>query len=259
MGDSNFPKTLYKSTRGGKILQYQGLYEQYSRLGLTNAEDRPIAIQGLQQRLLDTMEVRGGFGILDEGDMRGLLRRSLLWCRGPDSLTPKLSRITFPPDSVPVPSWSWMAYTGGKDYPGAIDYLDLEFDTWDWEDLQSPWSQPKEEEATSDTASPSNRTTASDETMLVATARDIDLDAAYEEDGDLRLDDPDTELSDATLCVVLGKAKGSTSLEEQKNCVLIITPSGKLDGNGKQLYERIGTGFLPGKCISPSGFEVCIH
>ena len=95
--------------------------------------------------------------------------------------------------------------------------------------------------------------------MLVATARDIDLDAAYEEDGDLRLDDPDTELSDATLCVVLGKAKGSTSLEEQKNCVLIIAPSGKLDGNGKRLYERKGTGFLPGKCISPSGFEVCIH
>ena len=76
------------------------------------------------------MEVRGGFGILDEGEMRGLLRRSLLWCRGPDSLTPKLSRIKFSADSVPVPSWSWMAYTGGKDYPGAIDYLDLEFDTW---------------------------------------------------------------------------------------------------------------------------------
>jgi hypothetical protein len=69
--------------------------------------------------------------------------------------------------------------------------------------------------------------------MLVATARDIDLEAAYEIDGDLRLDDPDTELSDATLCVVLGKAKGSTSPEEQKNCVLIITPSGTLGGNGK--------------------------
>ena len=35
MGDSNFPKTLYKSTRGGKILQYQGLYEQYQDEGFT--------------------------------------------------------------------------------------------------------------------------------------------------------------------------------------------------------------------------------
>ncbi|KAG9199164.1 hypothetical protein G6514_008993 [Epicoccum nigrum] len=95
------------------------------------------------------------------------------------------------------------------------------------------WGQPKEGEDIAETASPSNPTITSDETMLVATARDIDLEAAYEIDGDLRLDDPDTELSDATLCVVLGKAKGSTSPEEQKNCVLIITPSGTLGGNGK--------------------------
>lgn len=253
LGDSNFPNTLLSTSQGGKILQYQRLYKDYSRLGLSVPWDRPIAIEGLQQRLLDTMGVKGGFGILDEGETRGLLRRSLLWCRDGD--TPKLFRIRFPKGRSSVPSWSWMAYTGGVSYPGGIDYLDLDFDSWGWEDLHSPWSQADDntnENKSSAPLSAAKRT-------LIATARDLDLGAAYNDDGDLTLDDPDTPVLDTTVCVVLGKAKGITSAKEQRNCVLIIVPSGRKDEDGIEIYERVGTGFLPGKCISPSGFIVRIH
>lgn len=96
LGDPNFPQILNPAPQGERILRYQELYQMYSRLGLTMAYDRPTAIDGLQQRLLRTMTVQGGFGVFDEGETKGTLRRSLLWHRGND--TPNLTRISFPPD-----------------------------------------------------------------------------------------------------------------------------------------------------------------
>lgn len=190
------------------------------------------------------MGVKGGFGIFDEREMRGLLRRSLLWCR--DSQTSKLVRIDFASDTY-VPSWSWMAYNG------AISYLPLKFGAWEWEDLESPWSNSTEVSDAAESISPLRETT------LVAKARDLDLGAALEDEGGLILDDPATVLRDTTVCVVLGGAKGATSALEQKNCVLIIEPTKDKAEEGKHIYERVGTGFLPGKCISRVGFEVHIH
>ncbi|KAJ8110945.1 hypothetical protein OPT61_g6345 [Boeremia exigua] len=226
LGDSNFPNTLYTTSQGGKILQYQ------------------VAIQGLQQRLLHTMDVKGGFGIFDEGEMRGLLRRSLLWCR--DVNATKLVRVSFPRDTC-IPSWSWMAYSG------AISYLHLKFGAWDWEDLTSPWSHPINETDADENASSMRETT------LLAKARDLDLGAALEDEGELTLDDPATVLRDTTMCVVLGRAKGAVSALEQKNCVLIVRPTGDKAWHGESIYERVGTGFLPGKCISRGGFDVRIQ
>jgi hypothetical protein len=276
LGDSNFPNTLYSSSKGGKILQYQGLYKQYSNLGLTNPWDRPIAIEGLQRRLLNTMSVRGGYGIFDEGDTRGLLRRSLLWCRDP--IIPKLLRIQFPTEREPMPSWSWMAYWGGRNSPGGIDYLELDFDTWSWEDLQSPWSCVAEDENEEETKDKSAlgeayallRNDKSDvkstsvpsraKYVLVAYAREMDLNAVHDGDGDLFFDNPDEAPLKRTMCVVLGRAKGTrTPAKEQKNCVLVVSPTGEKSNDGKDIYERVGVGILPRMCIAEKGFKVEIQ
>ncbi|CAO2649036.1 Nn.00g099850.m01.CDS01 [Neocucurbitaria sp. VM-36] len=246
LGDPDFPHILSDATQGEKILRYQKLYCEYSRLGLSKPYDRPTAIDGLQQRLLRTMRVRGGFGIFDEGVTRGLLRRSLLWRRGIE--TPSLSRIHFPPESVVavVPSWSWMAYTGG------IDYLQPDFGSFEWEDLQSPWS----------TQAPNNVSNTDPRTAnitLNAKAREFDLGAAVQGEGELIFDNPGGSSQPKTLCVVLGKAKGSPSLETQRHYVLVVVMTGNRDRNGERMYERVGTGYLPGKCISPSGFSVSIQ
>ncbi|GAW14723.1 hypothetical protein ANO14919_041260 [Xylariales sp. No.14919] len=98
------------------------LFQQYSSLLFTNPTDRPIAVSGIQRRLLEAFGTRGGYGVFDE-DVKtgqlGLLRRSLLWHRAVDREgNSRLSRIEFSaaerPDSAApvVPSWSWMAYTG---------------------------------------------------------------------------------------------------------------------------------------------------
>jgi hypothetical protein len=91
-----------------KIQLYQDLYERYSNLALSVKTDRPIAIKGLETRLIRTFETVGGYGIFDL-----YLHRGLLWQRSGDTL----DRITSRGERVP--SWSWMAYEGG------IRYMDV--------------------------------------------------------------------------------------------------------------------------------------
>lgn len=247
LGDANFPDVLYNATQGDKITRIQELYKKYSKLGLTKDWDRPVAIGGLQQRLLRTLRVAGDFGILDEGATRGLLRRTLLWRRHPDELS--MSRIDFKHarTKLNIPSWSWMAYTG------RIDYLKIEFGTYSWENIQSPWT-PNESRWW--TVNAENA-----ETALFAPARRYDLGAAKASEVEIILDAsdyvynaPKSRLPPDSLCVVLGIAKGKESESERKHCVIIIKPTGEQDGT--TVYERIGAGFLPGKCLAPRPMNV---
>lgn len=246
LGDPEFPHILSRASQGERILRYQELYRKYSRLELSKPYDRPTAIAGLQQRLLRTMRVNGGFGVFDEGVTRGLLRRSLLWRRGAD--TARLTRINFPTESVvsAVPSWSWMAYTGG------IDYLQPEFGSFEWEDLQSPWSSNSPQNVSQTDFSTVNM-------ALIATARQYDLGAAVLSEGELIFDTPNRSSMPKTLCVVLGKAKERSLQEMKRYYVLVIAVAGHDGRAGETVYERVGAGHLPGKCISPSGFFVRIH
>jgi hypothetical protein len=245
LGDPDFPQILSDATQGAKIRRYQRLYREYSRLGLSKSFDRPTAIDGLQQRLLRTMRVKGGYGVFDEGLTRGLLRRSLLWRRGTD--THSLSRIHFPPESVVsyAPSWSWMAYTGG------IDYLEPEFSSYEWEDLVSPWSSNRTPIVSTNPATAN--------IALVATAREYDLGVAVPGEGELIFDTPGGSSQPKTLCVVLGKARGSPNPETQRHYILVVAAMAGQDRVGSKVYERIGVGYLPGKCISPSDCSITIH
>ncbi|ROW10118.1 hypothetical protein VMCG_02144 [Cytospora schulzeri] len=141
LGDPDFPKVAIDSSREGKIFLYQDLFSKYSRLEFTHGQDRPVAMAGIERRLVESFGVRGGFGILDDDDeMPGLLRRSLLWCRA--RTTPRLKKVNFEGANSlkqivsPPPTWSWMAYEGAINYlkvvNGAVD--------WNTEGVHSPWS-----------------------------------------------------------------------------------------------------------------------
>ncbi|KAF3766598.1 HET-domain-containing protein, partial [Cryphonectria parasitica EP155] len=129
LGDPNFPKVAIESSRGGKILFHQSLCKQYSRLAFTRQTDRPVAISGLEKRLVQSFGVSGGYGVLNDTKNPGMLRRSMLWHRASDCTT--LRRISFA-RSAP-PTWSCMSYEGPIDYP------DLPFAQVEWEqcDIQS--------------------------------------------------------------------------------------------------------------------------
>ena len=110
-----------------RIELFEDLYERYSRLSLSYPSDRPIAIKGLEIRLMDTFNTFGGFGILNK-----YLHRCLLWQRAGKTL----KRIqSFCRDNQ-VPSWSWMSYDG------PISYMIVPFGQASWsEDILSPFAK----------------------------------------------------------------------------------------------------------------------
>ncbi|KAF3051863.1 hypothetical protein E8E11_010396 [Didymella keratinophila] len=226
LGDPNFPRILNAASHGERIIRCQDLYKRYSRLGLAQPYDRPTAIDGMQQRLLRTMDLEGGFGVFDEGNMRGLLRRSLLW-RRPDHVE-SLGRIKFPVDrgATSIPTWSWMAYDG------PIDYLDLDFGRLDWADLISPWSPERRPNTTS----------------LLARVSKYTVPEALKGDISIILDTPGASGCDERNCVILGTQKDG---EEKIHYVLFVAAFS--NKKGEVYYERIGTGSLHGRCILGAG------
>jgi hypothetical protein len=145
LGDPNFPnKAMRVKSRALKIEYFQDLYKQYSRLGFTRWEDRPVAIAGLEKRLQKAFNTKGRYGIFDDGNKTdgSLFHRSLLWRRAWEvdekGDGDPLVAITFPAaKNFHVPSWSWMAYKGG------IDYTDPPYQTAIWETagIIPPWTR----------------------------------------------------------------------------------------------------------------------
>ncbi|SPQ24631.1 1c852c8e-3c27-4064-b4f6-a4ad5c015261 [Thermothielavioides terrestris] len=241
LGDAKFPQILMDARQGERILRVQDLYKRYSRLELTNAFDRPVAIDGLQARILSALKSRGGLGVLDEGPgKKGLLRRSLLWHRADQ--TARLDRIVFPAARAisVVPSWSWMAYTG------AIDYISPEFGSVEWEEMQSPWSGRH---------SPLLSEGQGGNIALVAKARQYDPFKAKPEDTKLVFDSPGLSEQGETLCVVLGQQTDSM----RRTYLILVRSTAGRDRNGSKIYERVGAGYLPGNCIGEERGMVTIH
>jgi len=233
------------ASKGERILRYQDLYRNYSRLGLTWPKDRPVAIDGLQSRLLDAFDTEGNFGIFDEGPQGGHLRRSLLWHRGNDvPHDPGLVPITFSDHSgsaSAVPSWSWMAYSGG------IDYLKLEFNGVEWMELKSPWTRVSWGNSPSVMPGQPGGVIA-----LGGKARTFDVGKVDE--GEICLIYDKTESLLAVECVVLGIKQEGLFPAARRNYVLLVAPT---PADGKT-WRRVGVGYLPGSCISETWSSVVI-
>lgn len=227
------------STKGTRIRFYEELYEGYSRLDFTKAYDRPIAIAGLEQRLVTAFETHGGYGVF-QGEFFG---RSLLWVRDA-RFTDKLKKIDFPSSQkYAVPTWSWMAYQG------AITFMNLPFDEVDWEEgrdaIKSPWTW-----SDSSSSSTTWHTGNSNENIdLTAYARDLVSPGSAEKG--IVYDQGRTGLADGRLkCVVVGKEKVRDEKTDvallRHYYVLVVVPRRGLEIG----YERVGAACLPGTCIT---------
>jgi len=253
MGDPNFPEILNVAKQGERIFRCQKLFEDYSRLGLSNEADRPVAIDGLQQRLLRTMDVKGGFGILEDKEQKGLFRRFLLWCRGSDMGAEPLTRIKFPSDRAIsfVPSWSWMAYTG------RIDYLKLDFAMFDWADIESPWSS-KAETAQTDPAAAKIALKAEAQNYEYA-PEPFNPHVPVQKEGQIIFDNPNHSNPDNTQCVVLGIHKGEKPVEERMHYLIVVKATNDQTSDGTRIYERVGAGYLPGRRVKGERVKAVIH
>lgn len=241
LGDPNFPKVGMESSRGGKIRLHQSLCMQYSRLALSRQTDRPIAISGLEKRLVESFGLSGGFGILHEVSNPGLLRRSMLWHRASDC--PGLKRIQF--DGVAPPTWSWMSFEG------QIEYLDLPFAkvTWEEEDVHPPWTGSGTGRWYSTNDPPESMTM----TVLV---RDLEMSSSLTvESCRIIMDIPNgTTIQKHAKCVVLGRLKGTAADRENGSetlAVLLVSAATSQRSSAVQAYNRMGVASVPGSWIKP--------
>ncbi|KAK0653986.1 heterokaryon incompatibility protein-domain-containing protein [Cercophora samala] len=257
LGDPNFPQVALTSSKGAKIRLYESLYKTYSRLQFTRAYDRPIAIAGLEQRLVAAFETRGGYGIFDRIPFFG---RSLLWtCEEPGGM----QRIEFPKEGlgryrVP-PSWSWMAYTG------AIGFMDLPFDGVHWleDDVRSPWG-PAVWEVNLDTSGSGSSTASSmwhtgrtdQDNHLTGRGRKlvIGLEVAEKKiKWDAGRSPPGLLDAKDLRVVAVGrrKSKSNKPAVALEHHVLVVVGIGGWTGSGgRRRYERVGVGSLPGDWIT---------
>lgn len=220
----------------------------------TQDTDRPVAISGLEERLIRSFQVSGGFGVFD-GDGPSPLRRSLLWRRAPD--VGRLEMIDFqsvnstasPPPSPPT--WSWMAYNG------AIQYLEVPFGRVEWEEneIRSPWfGRPAGTWSYS-------RDRSNHRLVLTVTARSFDAQTAYEIGDTIILDDPARweALIPTIRCVILGKLRDDVQTTRKNTLyyVLLIASANQKGWWDTPAYRRVGVGIIPGSLFSAAGPASC--
>ena len=238
LGDPQFPSKAFRThSRALKISYFQGLYQNYSRLRLTRAEDRPLAIAGLESRLLKAFGTKGGYGIFDDGPDGELFHRSLLWQRGSD--VESLKPITFGGSNIKVPTWSWMAYEGG------IDYGDPPFGTTDWtaSEVQSPWESGHRLRAGSD---PENAGLA-----LTATVRDFDVAGRRGDEVRIVYDTKRSFLSAWRYgCVIIARSHDGMENRDKRHYVIVVLSTNVPSAREERSYRRAGVGYMLGKYIT---------
>lgn len=240
LGDPNFPNVATNSTKGGRIRLYESLYKQYSRLQFSRDYDRPIAIAGLEQRLIRAFDTQGGYGVFER-----YFWRSLLWQR--DSDVARMKETDFPSkQQFRVPTWSWMAYEGG------ITFMDLPFDgvQWEEEEIRSPWTPSRASSSSWHTGNANGRID------LTGMARNLNLTLG---DQHIVYDSGVRPTGRTTKCVVIGRQKSevATDVVRQRHYVLIVAQ--KPGAENDKIYERVGVGSMPGSWITLDGPVLKVH
>ncbi|KAG7046366.1 HET-domain-containing protein [Colletotrichum scovillei] len=223
LGDSDFPHSIDTYVRGMKIELYQDLYQKYSGLALSSIGDRPVAIRGLEARLIRTFGTVGSHGVFDI-----FFHRCLLWKKANHSLDRIDSELL---RGVHVPSWSWMAYAG------EIKYLNVPFNKYSWDaDIISPFSN---------WSSQSMKERSENEAACEIKAPVWD----FRDAGSLKLelDNPDRGLSNLK-CVIVARKKDLQGDPQQSHYVIVVH-SVAIDGLCG-VYERVGVAEVRGEQIA---------
>lgn len=217
----------------------QALYNQYSKRTFWDAQDRSIAIAGLERRLTSVFDTRGGYGMFES-----FLERSLLWKRADTSA---LKLIKFPPERN-VPTWSWMAYDG------VISYVEADFNKVDWtNEYSSPFDSGSGARGKWHwEADLSNRPP----TLGLKNVRRLKTSMSTDElSKTISLDIPDGKDPTSFRCVVLGKARldGEIGPHGLRCYVLLVKPS--TDRHLRGVFTRVGSGVLYEDQIIWSDYE----
>lgn len=208
--DSNFPKRLLDSGQERTLNCISYLVQEYSKRDLTEPTDRCVAISALEDCIKGALNERYGrasnYQSSRYGIFRDLLHRNLLW-RADDC---QLKKIEY---KSPLPSWTWMAYSGG------VKFIDVSFGEMQWID--------------------SIRFDKETEKAIIATLWVFREGAGK---GHIHYDLGEVNRLDDEYCVVVGKtvpksAYKPNSPSSTEYHILVVVPTG-VDGE----YRRVGAG-----------------
>ncbi|TGO26546.1 hypothetical protein BPAE_0057g00220 [Botrytis paeoniae] len=233
LGDPNFPDYTIRpsSTVGDQIKLFIDLFERYTRLEFSHSEDRPIAIDGLMERLTIAFKTRSLAGLF-----KTFWGRCLLWRRADN--TGPLKKI--PPGAHSrrtPPTWSWMAFDG------AISFIEPGGGHVSWNDagVNLPFAN-----LTGYQTSWLRTSCQNDSVAIQAEAFDFNIPANTSR-SEAYIHYDDSTISTAK-CVIVGTDKYHVNdASMKKHYVLIVKPLSEILGTTS--YERCGVGYIPGKYI----------
>ncbi|KAF2690916.1 HET-domain-containing protein [Lentithecium fluviatile CBS 122367] len=216
--DPDFPSRFLSSGKRRILDCISSLFQDYSKRNLTVPTDRCVAIYGLEDRIAGALKCQSRYGIFQK-----YLHRNLLW-QAPND---KMKKIAY---DHHVPSWSWMAYSGG------IQFMDIPLGTVDWIDHLR-----FDEECECDHAIFSNLWKFQNCTMGLYEAQYAILDSFGEKRGWIQYDVEGGKDHRKEQCVVVGR-KSHDGIEEYY--VLVVSPT-SVDGE----YRRVGIGLIQSDCV----------
>jgi hypothetical protein len=197
------------------------LLQNYSKRGLTKDTDRCAAVSGLEIRIARALGCSSRHGIFEKH-----LHRNLLW----QASDRKTERIAYD-NNQEVPSWSWMACSGG------IEFMDIPMGSVSWAKTIAFDTECGFAALIADVGN------FLDCTMDAEGDRCIVLDiSTNKEAGWVRYDIEGSVEDSEDHCVVVGRTEDNNIAQEYY--ILVVVPTGK-DGE----YRRVGVGKVGTGCV----------
>jgi hypothetical protein len=206
------------------------LFQDYSNRGLTEPTDRRVAASGLEARIAGALDCNSKYGIFKKH-----LHRNLLW----QTSDKQTERIAYT-NNQEVPSWSWMACSGG------VEFVEVKIGSVSWVKALAFDTKCDPAALIADVGKLLGCTIKSEGDRCIV----LDI-STNNEAGWIRYDiESDAEGSE-NHCVVVGKTEDNNAA--QQYYVLVVVPTGK-DGE----YRRVGVGKVGTGCVERLGSDVRI-
>ncbi|KAF2196147.1 hypothetical protein GQ43DRAFT_499630, partial [Delitschia confertaspora ATCC 74209] len=230
--DPQFPKRLLQFGDQRIVDFISSFFQDYTKGNLTIPTDRCVAISGLENCIKDVLKCKSRYGIFQK-----YLHRNLLWTASGE----KVKKIAY---EHHVPSWSWMAYSGG------IQFMNIAFNAVHWID-----NLRFDEECECDHAIVSNVWKFQNCTMELHGALYKILDSDGMPRGWVQYDIEDGEELDKEWCIVVGRIEDNENdaLGIKKYYILVVRPT-SVHGE----YKRVGIGLIQIEYLVSWGVNVRI-
>ena len=206
------------------------LFQDYSNRGLTEPTDRRVAASGLEARIAGALHSNSKHGIFEKH-----LHRNLLW----QTSDKQTERIAYT-NNQEVPSWSWMACSGG------IEFVEVNIGSVSWAKALAFETKCDPAALIADVGKLLGCTIKSEGDRHIV----LDI-STNNEAGWIRYDIESGAEGSENHCVVVGRTENYRVA--QRYYILVVVSTGE---NGE--YRRVGVGMVGTDCVEKLGCKVRI-